>query len=81
MISSPEEIEITFSKNTIYNFMGKDFSLDNFEENYRSPKLTLDKVRNIIRTITLEKMKMDFIDLPLEMYKPQGILWEISNER
>ena len=81
MISSPEEIEITFFKNTIYNFMRKDFSLDNFEENYRSPKLTLNKVRNIIRTITLEKMKMAFRDLSLERCKLQGILWEISSER
>ena len=81
MISSPEEIEITFFKNTIYNFMRKDFSLDNFEENYRSPKLTLNKVRNIIRTITVEKMKMAFRDLSLERCKLQGILWEISSER
>lgn len=81
MTLSPEESEITFSENTIYNFIGKDFRLDNFEENYRSLKLIPDKVRNITRTITLEKMKMAFRDLPLERCKRQGILWEISSER
>lgn len=32
MTSSPEEIEITFSEHTIYNFIGKDFSLDNLNK-------------------------------------------------
>ena len=31
--------------------------------------------------VAKKKKKMKIEDLPLEMYKPQGILWEISNER
>lgn len=58
MTTGLEEIKIN-SQRTLYTTLyQKLLNLDNCEKNYRLPKLILEKVRNVTRTITLEGMRM-----------------------
>lgn len=58
MTAGLEEIKIN-SQRTLYTTLyQKLLNLDNCEKNYRLPKLILEKVRNVTRTITLEEMRM-----------------------